>query len=124
MPLFSKQNILLYYRERTVFLLSSGALLIQVITYIYILMTLKLLPADYQFLPLHYNTTLGIDFLGSRLRLFGLTSVITAILIVNFLLGYLIFAKDKYLSYYLNLLSLLASICLLLWFVFLRLYSF
>jgi len=74
----------------------------------------KLLPADQAFIPLHYNTYLGVDSFGNWLNIFLLPGLGLLIFLINTLLAVLIYNRKDILSYFLVLTNLISQLLLLI----------
>lgn len=68
------------------------------------------IPRGDQQLFLHYNILFGVDKVGTYGGVFLITTVGLVIFIINYLLGWLLFNKDKYSSIILNYTSLICQI--------------
>ncbi|KKQ78689.1 MAG: hypothetical protein UT02_C0059G0002 [Parcubacteria group bacterium GW2011_GWC2_38_7] len=74
----------------------------------------RLLPADQAFIPLHYNTYLGVDKFGDWLNIFILPGLGLLILLVNTLFAVLIYNRKDMLSYFLVITSLFSQLLFLI----------
>ena len=63
---------------------------------------------------LHYNILFGVDYIGEWWRVLFLPITGLLIFIINFVLGWLLFHKDKFISIILNSISLLCQIFILI----------
>lgn len=63
---------------------------------------------------LHYNILFGVDYIGEWWRVLFLPITGLLIFIMNFILGWLLFHKDKLISIILNSISLLCQIFVLI----------
>lgn len=68
------------------------------------------IPREDQQLFLHYNVLFGVDKVGSYAGVFVITIIGLALLIINYLLGWLMFNHDSYSSIILNYMSLICQI--------------
>lgn len=73
----------------------------------------KLLPADQAFIPLHYNTYLGVDNFGPWYNIFILPALGLLIFIVNSLLAATIYNRKDILSYFLVITNMATQFVLL-----------
>lgn len=70
-------------------------------------------PQD-QHIFLHYNILFGVDFLGEWWRVYALPAAGLLILLVNAILGWLLYAKDSFVATLLNVTAVLVQIVLLI----------
>lgn len=63
---------------------------------------------------LHYNVLFGVDLIGPWHRIFLVPLAGLSILIVNALIGWFLFSKDKFVSHVLNGVALLSQIFLVI----------
>jgi len=61
---------------------------------------------------LHYNILFGVDLVGSWWRVFVIPVVGLSIIIVNTVVGWTTFHKDKFIAYFLNSTALICQIFL------------
>ena len=113
--MISYKQVILYYREKYIFLFSNLALGIILLAVIIII--LKLAPHGDGLVPLHYDIFFGIDKIGLWYQALLFPSLAFMLLLVNFVIGYYIFTRDKYLSYYLSLMALILSMVSLIYIV-------
>lgn len=73
----------------------------------------KLAESNY-LLVIHFDSFRGIDFFGSRGDVFGILLVGVAVNIVNFLLAYFIYQREKFLSQVLSWFSVFFSLLILI----------
>ena len=62
---------------------------------------------------LHYNILFGVDFIGAWWKVYSIPLTGLVILIANFLIGWILFNKDKFVSLVVNAVSVLCQIFLL-----------
>jgi hypothetical protein len=62
---------------------------------------------------LHYNILFGVDMIGEWWRILYIPITALSIFIVNFILGWVFFNKDKFVAYILNFIALLCQVFLL-----------
>lgn len=77
----------------------------------------KLKPLSFEgdgVIPLHYNIYLGIDYIGPWYQCFSMPALGLFVLAVNSFLAFLIYLKQKILSYFLVSFSLIIQIFLLI----------
>lgn len=65
-------------------------------------------------IPLHYNIYFGIDLIGAWYKVVFIPLIGTVIFLLNFLLGYLVYVKEKILSYFLILTAAFVQLILLI----------
>ena len=70
-------------------------------------------PRDDQQLFLHYNVLFGVDKVGGYGGVFAITMVGLGILVFNYLAGWLVFGKDKYTAFILNMVGLICQLFVL-----------
>ncbi|OGY89231.1 MAG: hypothetical protein A3B30_00135 [Candidatus Komeilibacteria bacterium RIFCSPLOWO2_01_FULL_52_15] len=73
-------------------------------------------------IPIHYNVLVGIDLLAPWYAVLWYVLAALVVFTVNLFLAFRIFAKDKYLSYYLGLSSVFCSFFLALYVIMLSTY--
>ena len=64
-------------------------------------------------IPLHYSIYFGIDLLGNREEIFKLPFIALLIFLINFILSFILYKKEKIFSYFLLIASFTAQIFLL-----------
>jgi len=64
--------------------------------------------------PLHYNIYFGIDLTGPYRNIFNLPSIGLFVVVINFVLGFWFYSKDRIISYILLLVSLVVQIFVLI----------
>ncbi len=78
---------------RIIFCLSSAILLV-----VFLLISLKFWNVK-KLIIIHFDAYKGIDFLGSRLDVFGILITAVVIFLINFFLSNLLFYRERFLSY-------------------------
>lgn len=63
---------------------------------------------------LHYNILFGVDYIGEWWKVLYLPAGGLFILIINTILGWLLFAKDKFVAQFLNAISVFCQVFLLI----------
>lgn len=114
------KKIVLFYREKYLFLffnLAAGCFLASMF---WVLFIIGPRPGS---MPLHYDIFFGIDRIGSWWQLLASGGAVGGLTLVNALIAYRIFARDKYLAYYMALMSAIASTLFLLYILTLTLYA-
>lgn len=61
---------------------------------------------------LHYNILFGVDMLGRWWKIFAIPLLGFIIFLANFIIGWITFHKDQYISYFLNATSVICQIFL------------
>lgn len=97
-------------------LILISAFVLNLISWLFLYFHLPLLKnrADNSSVILHYNIYLGVDFLGEWYKIFIIPTLGLAILVINFVLSYFLYHKERFLSYFLTGISGLVQIILLL----------
>ncbi len=65
-------------------------------------------------LIIHFDAYKGIDFLGSRLDVFGILLTVLVIILINIFLSDFLYSRERFLSYIFTFVSLLLSILILI----------
>lgn len=117
----TKQSVGLYLKEKVILRYTAGTGAIALLAALWVLFILR---SSGSLNPIHYNIFFGIDRVGPWYFLLRYPVAVLGVLIINFALGYFIFARDKYLSYYLLLMALLCSVTTLLFLLFLTSYAY
>lgn len=73
------------------------------------LLILWRLPISINWIPLHFNTFFGIDWIGPWIQIFIYPALGLAIIIINLLINILVFLKEKYISFLLNYSALITQ---------------
>jgi hypothetical protein len=108
--------IKLYFKNLPILFFGVVSLFVNVFIWIWLLWQIGPSPDP---IFLHYNILFGVDYIGEWWRVLFLPIFGLLILLVNFLLGWLLFGRDKLLAYLLNAgalfcqLFLLVAACLL-----------
>lgn len=74
----------------------------------------RFLAGQTELIILHYNIYFGIDEIGNWTNIYYLPVIGIIILLVNLLCGYLLYKKDKLISYFFMFSSFIAQILLIL----------
>lgn len=116
----NRQQLRLFYRERNIFIYITAAIGFVILDYLWLA-----LKVGWRFdpTPLHYNIFIGIDRLGSGLRLWLFPLIGLGLSVVNFALAYVILPRDKYLAYYLSVMAGIANAVILIFLVALTVYN-
>jgi hypothetical protein len=59
---------------------------------------------------LHYNVLFGVDYIGESWRIYFVPLLGIIILFVNFLIGWFLYKKDKFMAHILNFTTLICQI--------------
>lgn len=117
MPQYKK--FVLYYRERYVFLYSTVSLV--AIAVALIIAVVKVVPLGGA-VPLHYDIYFGIDRIGPWYHFFYVPLGGLFLVLLNTVIGYTIFTRDKYASYYLCLMGSFVSLTVMTYTIIMSLY--
>jgi hypothetical protein len=118
--MLNTKQLLLFYREKYVFLFCNTALVALLISVGWIAGVIRPRPDT---IALHYDIFFGIDRLGPWSDLLSMAAGLAFLILVNAGLAYKIFAKDKYLSYYLLLMGVFGSVFFLVYLVSLTVFA-
>ncbi len=108
------KQIVLFYRETYVFLFCNTAIIAFVSALIWIIGVIRPRPDS---IALHYDVFFGIDRLGPWTDLLTEAAEVAVLMLINAAIAYKIFARDKYLSYYLLCMASIAPIIFLVYLV-------
>jgi len=100
----------LYFKYKPNFIMLAAAILVNIFTWVWILFQIR--PQD-ALIFLHYNVLFGVDFIGEWWRVYYLPLTGLFIIVINFVIGWLLFQKDKFISIILQSVSLICQIFLL-----------
>src|SRR3989338_482580 len=103
--------IKLYFKYRLNLVMFILAFLINLSNWIWVV--LKVRPQK-DLIFLHYNILFGVDYIGEWWRVYFVAMTGLVIFIINFLLGWLLFNKDKFVSILMNIVNIVAQIFLLI----------
>jgi len=105
-------------KNRTLLIATILSFVLNILIWILIYVRLRPLvinlPEEQAFIPLHYNTYLGVDSYGPWTKIFYLPLLGLGIFLVNTLLAVIIYNRKDLLSYFLIISSLLAQLLLLI----------
>ena len=87
------------------------ALLINIANWVWILLYIR--PQN-DLIFLHYNILFGVDYIGEWWRIYFVAITGLIIFIINFLLGWLLFSKDKFVSILMNIVNVISQVFLLI----------
>ena len=87
-----------FIQDHRLMAITAFALILNIALWIFLVVTLK---ATSESIPLHYNVYFGEDYYGSTTEAYRLPLMGLMILIFNFILGLLFYAREKTLSYFL-----------------------
>ena len=100
-----------YWRDKKIFLALLAGLLINVFFWL----ALRALTSPLENpIPLHYNIYFGVDLLGDKKEIFKLSFIASLMLLINFVLSFIIYHKEKLLSYFFVFSGALIQIMLLI----------
>ena len=68
------------------------------------------IPASDNQIFLHYNILFGVDLIGKGWRLYSLPGLGFIIAIINFLIGWLAFSRDRFIAYLMQAASLVCAL--------------
>ncbi len=103
--------IKLYIKHLPNAILLGTSLLINVATWIWLLVRIG--PQE-ENIFLHYNILFGVDLIGTWTKVFYLPLIGLFILLVNAIIGWLLFRTDKFITQMFNAISLLCQIFILI----------
>ena len=103
--------IKLYFKYRFNLVMFILALSLNIANWIWIVLRIR--PQE-DLIFLHYNILFGVDYIGEWWRVYFVATTGLIILIINFLLGWLLFNKDKFVSIIMNIVSVVSQIFLLI----------
>ena len=106
----STYPIKLYLKYRPNLVMLTLGILINLFTWGWIMFQIR--PQE-ELIFLHYNILFGVDYVGEWWKVFYLPLVGLFIFITNFVVGWVLFHKDKFVSIILNAVSLIAQVFLL-----------
>lgn len=89
----------------------AGALILQVI--LWIMLPFQIRPQEDPIF-LHYTILFGVDYTGNWVRIFVVPGIGLTVLLVNGLLGWLLFQRDRFAAYVLCAVALLSQIFLMI----------
>lgn len=99
-----------YLKDKKIFISLIFSLLINIFFWI----TVSSLTASSQgSIPLHYSIYFGVDLLGDRKEIFKLPFISLLFILINFILSFIIYKREKILSYFLVFSAFLIQIFLL-----------
>lgn len=105
-------------KNRTLLIASILSFILNLLIWILIYVRLRPLvinlPEEQAFIPLHYNTYLGVDSYGPWTKIFYLPILGFCIFLANNLFAIIIYNRKDLLSYFLVISSLLAQLLLLI----------
>ncbi len=101
----------LYFKQPAIFVMAILSLLANAFVWFWLLY--KIGPQQDPIF-LHYNILFGVDLIGEWWRIVYLPITGFFILVVNFILGWVLFHKDRLIAYILNAISLICQVFLLI----------
>jgi hypothetical protein len=103
--------IKLYIKNIPNLIMLSSSLVLNLVVWFWLFWQIR--PQEEQIF-LHYNILFGVDLVGSWWRIVFVPLSGLLIFIINAILGWLLFGKDKFASYILNAVSIFCQIFLLI----------
>lgn len=100
-----------FWRNKTNLGFFFGSLFFNIFGWIFLAYFIK--PSEYP-IPLHYNIYFGIDLIGSYRRIFTLPLIGLFIILMNFVLGFWFYLKDRLVNYILLLTAFTVQIFVLI----------
>lgn len=119
--MITTQSISLYFREKIILRYTVGTCIAALLAVSWVVLKLHV---SGNLNPIHYNIFFGIDRIGPWYYLLRYPTAVMGILALNFAVGYFIFPRDKYLSYYLLLMAFLCGATTILFITFLTNYAY
>lgn len=104
--------IKLYIRYPSVFIMLVVSVVVNLSTWIWLGVRLDTAGEDLIFL--HYNILFGVDLIGVWWKVYYVPFVGSIIIIINFLLGWILFNKDKFVASLLMFASTVSQVFLLI----------
>lgn len=101
--------IKLYLKKRPNLIMLSLGLLLNIALWLWLRIHIG---SDTQQVFLHYNILFGVDLIGPWFKIFYLPMTGLAIFLFNGILAWLLFPRDRFASYVLNVISVLCQILL------------
>ncbi|MDP2684023.1 MAG: hypothetical protein Q8P20_03110 [bacterium] len=103
--------IKLYFKYRLNLVMFVLALLINITNWLWIVLRIR--PQN-ESVFLHYNILFGVDYIGEWWRIYIIAFTGLVIFVINFLLGWLLFNKDKFVSILMNIVNVVSQVFLLI----------
>ncbi len=100
-----------FWRNHLNLVFFFSALFFNILSWVFLIYFIK--PSAYP-LPLHYNIYFGVDLIGAYSRIFTLPLVGFLIILMNFILAFWFYLKDRLVSYILLLTSSVVQIFILI----------
>ena len=116
---FIKLNLLL--KDRVVFWSFVIGLLLNLLLWAFLIYRVR---PQLEPLLLHYNIFLGIDLIGPWWKMYFIPGLGSGILVFNFILGWMLFLKEKILSYFLFIAFALLQVFLIVSTIFIILINY
>jgi hypothetical protein len=102
--------IKLYLKYKPNLIMLFLAILANILTWFWIIFRIR--PQE-DLIFLHYNILFGVDYIGEWWRVFYIPTIGLLILFINFVIGWVLFSKDKFISVILNAISVISGVFLL-----------
>ena len=100
----------LYLKYLPNLIMLSLALVINIAVWVWIFITIQ---PQSETIFLHYNILFGVDYIGEWWRVFFMPMTGLLIFVLNFLVGWALFHKDKFVSIILNAVNVMCQILVL-----------
>lgn len=101
----------LYLKKKPNIVMISLSILINISTWVWLFWFIR--PQDDQIF-LHYNILFGVDYVGEWWKIVYAPTSGLVIFLVNIILGWIFFSKDKFASYLLNAISVFCQVLILM----------
>ena len=101
---------LIFWQDRLVRYNILAALILQAGLWFLIFFKIMPLANELDFLSLHYNIYFGIDLIGNWYRIFYIPAAGLLFLIINIVLIFFLYKKERFLSYFVAACSTLISL--------------
>ena len=99
--------IKLYFKTLPNLIMILASLLVNILSWLWLVFQIHPQPEP---IFLHYNVLFGVDYLGSWWKVFYLPLFGLLILLTNFIIGWSLFGKDKFIAQILNAVSVFCQI--------------
>lgn len=99
-----------YWRDKKIISIFIFSLLLNIFFWFVVWYSIISFKGD---IPLHYNIYFGVDLLGDKNEIFKLPLIALLIFLINFILAFIVYKKEKILSLFLTVAALMIQIFLL-----------
>jgi hypothetical protein len=100
-----------YFQDKTIFLSTLINSFLNLGSW---LVLFFFIPASKQVIFLHYTIYFGVDWIGERSKIFLIPLTGLAIFLLNLILSFLVYSKQKILSYFLVLVTIFLEILIIM----------